>query len=153
MEENSLLAMLKSLDTPSPSLSTLNSDSISLITRMAFQWPSTHCFPALDLLRLVLLHSALPIQNPPSPHLNLVEALLFTSGFSKGSSSSTSSLPKEIMINAMLSFRGLSNLFETKNGSLVVWEQRNSILEFLINSSMESYSKGFRLSVSTSLVK
>ncbi|KAF2807280.1 phospholipase A-2-activating protein [Mytilinidion resinicola] len=83
--------------------SSIDSDSISLVLKIATAWPADKVLPGLDVLRLITASSGTCVEqiSPPLPHI-LADAKLFE--------------PSTPPNNTMMAIRAFVNLFKTKSG-------------------------------------
>lgn len=115
---NTLESMLSSLNT-SPTSFQLDNAGVAVVEKL-LEWPFSHRFPALDLVRVIALHSPVPIAS---------SGILFTL-LSHVTPNSSASL-KENEINSMLAIRGVANCFAKPEGRKSLAESAAEALETL----------------------
>ncbi|CAO3674439.1 unnamed protein product [Rhizopus stolonifer] len=119
----------------------LDASSLQVLIKICTEWPADKRFPALDLIRLIVLHNP-GLLISAIPHQDLVSFLQESGGLSASSTGSEA--------NAMLAYRGLANLFSTEAGRLIAWDKRSLIAEVLqVDVTGKFKSKMARLAQST----
>lgn len=108
LTDSEKLALNALIDTLSSFKPAINPEMVSLCCRIASSWPQAQRFPGLDLLRLIVLHSSLPLETP-----NFLDLLLEKSAFP---STVLASWSKPQETNVMIGLRLLSNLSSTSPG-------------------------------------
>ncbi|KAI8968864.1 phospholipase A-2-activating protein [Mycotypha africana] len=115
---------------------------LQVIVKMVSQWPVLQRFPALDLVRLIVLHAPLELSSVTPQH----DLLLFLKDY--GGLSSNVAEPNET--NAMLAYRALANVFQQEAGRQLLWEKREMVAEMMqVDVSGLYKSKNSRLAAST----
>ncbi|KAJ3336812.1 hypothetical protein HDU93_002127 [Gonapodya sp. JEL0774] len=94
---------------------------LGIIKRIATQWPIAKRLPGLDLLRLVVLYSPVPLRNPAS--CGILEELLVAAEFPESNNASSST--KEAENNQMLVLRFIGNVMGAGEGREGVWTRRS----------------------------
>ncbi|KAI9259066.1 WD40-repeat-containing domain protein [Sporodiniella umbellata] len=123
---------------PSPSL---DISLLDVLVKISTQWSADKRFPALDIIRLIILYSPESIVSAV-PQQDLVQFLQNVGGLNTSSDGSET--------NAMLAYRGLANLFNTDVGRQIAWNKRSLIAEVMqVDISCKFKSKMTRLAQST----
>ncbi|KAI8812457.1 WD40-repeat-containing domain protein [Cladochytrium replicatum] len=127
-EATSIEKVVTILQRPSESVFRLNFTQADLraLYKVISTWPTAQRFPGIDLLRLVLPHTTLPMQNPDEL------ARIFKGVVEEGGDG------KAVDVNRMLATRAVSNLFATDAGRKFVFDRRFEALGW-----MKAASKGF----------
>ncbi|KAI9106077.1 WD40-repeat-containing domain protein [Phlyctochytrium arcticum] len=139
-DENALETMIKALDTPNFA-SAWNESAQAALMKSVLEWPATHKFPAIDLLRLVVVHKV-----PTMFSKDIVKHLDQMGGFSRVNSEAPS---KADVTNLMLTLRLLANLFTTTNGQDLVYKARQEIVDLFKGSWRVSDNKNLRIAFAT----
>lgn len=103
----------------SPSALSFDAGSVAVVEKL-LEWPLSHRFPVLDLIRLISLHQPVPIAS---------SGILFTL-LSHITPNSTASV-KENEINSMLAIRAVANCFAKPEGRKSLAENATEALETL----------------------
>ncbi|KAI9496120.1 WD40-repeat-containing domain protein [Zychaea mexicana] len=126
-----------------PSSGNVNVNGIEILVKLCYTWPPEKRFPALDLLRLFVLYTPESI-SAVVPDNDVIGFLRQVGGLDKPSSE------KVAVTNAMLAYRGLSNLFIKPAGRELVWAKHNTVAEVLQPDVFGAYNaKTARLAIST----
>ncbi|CAO3583550.1 unnamed protein product [Absidia cylindrospora] len=131
-----------------PTSSSVGEDGLLTIIKMCQTWAPKDRFPALDILRLLALYA-------PEDLLSAVpngDAVTFFAvcGDILGASTATSALTKVAETNAMLGYRGLTNLFDHQVGRKAVAAQRQDLVSTLQADVVLKYkAKATKLAIST----
>lgn len=133
-----LQASMTSLSSSAASF-TLDDTTLTILEKL-LDWPPSSRFPAIDLIRIVALHS------PANPRLgNLLFPLL------ANLSPSPSATAKENQTNSMLALRALCNLFP-KNAKILT-DNAPEVLETLSVVGTEGLSKLGKTALATVALK
>lgn len=135
-ELEQLLATLESSQ-PNPEGLVLSRDTPEVLSRL-LSWPSSSAFPAVDLVRVLMLYA-----SPPSS--DLFKKLLELSTSSKAGD-------KDSETNAMLALRALSNLFSTYKGAQMASESAEAVLRS-IRKSRATLNKNGKIALATVALK
>ncbi|KAJ2787351.1 WD repeat protein Lub1 [Coemansia interrupta] len=125
-------------------------DTYDALLISAVTWPKDKRFPSLDLLRLVVAGSPVPIEHTfthDGRQLGFVESVGQASGFFELFESGDS-LSKSDEINLMMGVRALSNAFAHVQGGSVIWDSRVRILEALDGSWIKAINKNLMTALS-----
>jgi phospholipase A-2-activating protein len=125
-----LAATVKQLETAikrSDAKSPVSSDGVTLIVRIATQWPTDKRLPGLDLLRLLAAASEETVEHSSAGDHSLVDLLISSENIS-------SNAP---INNTMMSVRTLGNLFTSEVGRSIMdteFEKVHTMVEPFITS-------------------
>ncbi|KAF7725046.1 hypothetical protein EC973_000453 [Apophysomyces ossiformis] len=146
LSEAELAALSRAVDyLNDPQGKKLSDNGLLAIVKVCQNWPSEKRFPGLDLLRLLALYSPETLASGV-PHAGIVE-LFITAGQLNEAEKITDKISET---NAMLAYRGLSNLFNHSAGRELLWEKRQLIMQTLQTEiACKIKSKPGRLAVST----
>ncbi|KAJ2700774.1 WD repeat protein Lub1 [Coemansia sp. IMI 203386] len=120
----------------------VNEAAYGALLKSAVVWPKEKRFPALDLIRLVVANSSLPITYTFN-NQGFVGSIGQASGFFTllGESSDKEALSKEDEINLMMGARSLANALANDDGAETVWQSRKMILDALDGSWIRAANK------------
>ncbi|KAI8048595.1 PLAA family ubiquitin binding-domain-containing protein [Gilbertella persicaria] len=142
-ELNSLSSIVSFLKAPTAEFD--NADGLSVVIKMASQWPIDKRFPSLDLIRLIALYAPIKLSEL-TPQKSAVQFLQQVGGLMPDQKTSET--------NAMLAYRGLANLFQQEQGRSFLWQERQIISNVMsVDVSGNYKSKNARLAQSTLAVK
>ncbi|RCI02530.1 hypothetical protein CU098_008691 [Rhizopus stolonifer] len=138
-ELNSLSSIVSFLKAPTAEFD--NADGLSVVIKMASQWPIDKRFPSLDLIRLIALYAPIKLSEL-TPQKSAVQFLQQVGGLMPDQKTSET--------NAMLAYRGLANLFQQEQGRSFLWQERQIISNVMsVDVSGNYKSKNARLAQST----
>ncbi|KND02975.1 uncharacterized protein SPPG_08978 [Spizellomyces punctatus DAOM BR117] len=140
-EEKDLEQVIKSLETPSKSQQAFKPHHLAILQKAALQWPPQQRFPAIDILRLVVLHSSLPVTSG-----SLARLLDQLAGFS---TLKQDALSKVEETNIMLALRFLANAFATKEGQASAYNERQQIVDLVKDCWRGTQNKNLRVALAT----
>ncbi|KAI9351098.1 WD40-repeat-containing domain protein [Zopfochytrium polystomum] len=133
-EEFALIAEISAiLQKPATVTAKFTAGHYKALQKIMLGWPVNNRFPAIDLLRVIVLHTELPASSDAMFIENLFTAAQLSDPFTPGQNEA----------NVMLSLRLLCNLFATEKGRAVVFQSRDLILGLL--------GKNFRASTNSNL--
>ncbi|KAJ1768870.1 WD repeat protein Lub1 [Coemansia sp. RSA 1813] len=142
--EDAQMQSIKSMEALSDASFVVTEDMYKSLLHAALKWPKDKRFPALDLLRLVIVFSRLPALSQPEGK-SLVECVGEAAGIFE---LPPNALAKQDEINLMMGVRALSNAFATKEGGDLVWADHAKIIEALEDSWMKTTNKNLVTAVS-----
>ncbi|KXS17826.1 PFU-domain-containing protein [Gonapodya prolifera JEL478] len=137
--------MLGADPTPKVFGASFSEGDLLIVKRIAIHWPETKRLPGLDLLRLIVLYSPLPLRSPPS--CGIFDELLETGNFPD--SNTTSPSTKEAENNQMLAMRFISNALGASEGRDGAWSRRGKILATIAPSFRYTQNKNLRVAFVT----
>ncbi|KAJ1959901.1 WD repeat protein Lub1 [Dipsacomyces acuminosporus] len=140
--DDAQIQAIRSIETSLASADAVSTDAYEALVKSVVQWPSDKRFPGLDLLRLVVAYSPLPVTYQ-SNGKGFVDYLGEATGLFRllGSDSTSTTLAKSDEINLMMGVRSLANAFATDAGIDLIWSSRKSILSALDNSWIKAANK------------
>ncbi|KAJ2256788.1 WD repeat protein Lub1 [Coemansia sp. RSA 454] len=125
----------------------VSEDACSVLLRLVQAWPVDRRFPALDLLRLAVAASPLPLTCHTSDGKSLVALVIEASNLDTVFATD-SALSKTDEINAMMGVRVLANMFAHPQGTDIAWAARSRILSALDGSWSRATNKNLVTSLS-----
>ncbi|KAG0186538.1 hypothetical protein DFQ28_007637 [Apophysomyces sp. BC1034] len=128
-----------------PQGKTLSDNGMLTVVKICQDWPPEKRFPGLDLLRLLALYTPETLASGV-PHGGVVD--LFLEAGQLNDANATKNKTSET--NAMLAYRGLSNLFNHSAGRELLWNKRQAIVQATqMDVASKVQSKAGRLALST----
>ncbi|KAJ3129987.1 hypothetical protein HK098_007253 [Nowakowskiella sp. JEL0407] len=118
-------------------------EDVDLLLKISIQWPASSRFPGIDLLRLCILHSSLPISMNDSVIFDLISEI---GQFEQ--INATNSVPKELEACVMLTLRLVANMFSQEIGKHGMKQHRQQIFE-TVKGVVGSGNKNLRVAFVT----
>ncbi|KAJ1855262.1 WD repeat protein Lub1 [Coemansia sp. RSA 1822] len=126
---------------------TVSEPACSVLLQLVQAWPVDRRFPGLDLLRLAVAASPLPLTCHAADGKTLV-ALVIEASNIESAFVADSPLSKSDEINAMMGVRALANMFAHSQGIDEAWAARSRILNVLDGSWSRATNKNLVTSLS-----
>ncbi|KAJ2853397.1 WD repeat protein Lub1 [Coemansia erecta] len=139
---NAIQDLASQLSSSSETSIDINEAAYGALLKSAVVWPKEKRFPALDLLRLVVANSSLPLSYVFN-NQGFISCIDNASGFFKllGESNIKEAFSKEDEINLMMAARSLSNALASEKGADLIWESHKLIIDALDGSWIQATNK------------
>ncbi|KAJ1557510.1 hypothetical protein HK096_006893, partial [Nowakowskiella sp. JEL0078] len=146
-EKETLDKIITLLTKPNQDLFTKNfgEKEVDVLMKISLQWPVKYRFPGIDILRLSLLYSSVPILQNDGILFDVIPEIGTFNQFD-------GILKKEQEPCIMLSLRLLSNLFARTEGKETIMKSKRKILEFVGNVHKGNKNKNLRFAFVTLLL-
>ncbi|KAI8321205.1 PFU-domain-containing protein [Martensiomyces pterosporus] len=146
--DDAQIQAIRGVDASLASAGSVSTDAYTAILKSVLLWPSAKRFPGLDLLRLIVASSSLPITYQADGK-GFIDHVGESTGFFKLlDDSNTQAITKGDEINLMMGARSLANAFASNAGLDLVWASRRQILSALDNSWAKTTNKNLATALS-----